>query len=128
MPGLEPEIDLAKINFPFDRLDIKSLRERFPDRFDRADRLPNFFMRDRADHLNAELQLERDIAKWAFDKAMGRPPRGNNPDEEGVREWLAEGLVEYGLATGPHHAEQLIRDIEAQAAAQAKGFGPPPLP
>jgi hypothetical protein len=127
MPAQEPQVDLTKINFPTDRLSIKRLRERCPNDFDAADDRVKFFGTALGDDLTATLQLERTIARMTFDVAMGRTSANwvNDYDFD-PREIVAQSLIEYGLATGPHHAQQQVRDIEAQAVAQAKGFGPLP--
>jgi hypothetical protein len=66
---------------------------------------------------------ETKLAQWAFDEVLGRPlvmPRPSERDE--IRETLA---VEYAgpilrIASGDHHAEEMIRDFERVAAEQAR--------
>src|SRR5262245_44802504 len=114
MPSPEPEIDLTKIAFPSDSLTIKRLRELVPNRIDDD----TFVGLSRWDEIDAHLSFEREIAERTFDKARGKPLKHAFEDGD-LREMVAEGLIAYGLATGPHHAEELIREIESQAAAQA---------
>jgi hypothetical protein len=71
------------------------------------------------DILSGVIDGERKLAEIAFDDALGRPS-DFAPYEESQRESVADGYREFGLAKGPEHAEQLIRDIETQAAKQAR--------
>lgn len=124
MPHQEPHVDLTKIAFPSDRLTIKHLRNLYPKEFDEG-RATNFCRRP-AEELNAMLSYERGVATEAFETTMGRASPQSQNEYAQDREDVAEFLVQYGLASGPHQAEQMIRDIESQAVAQAKAFGPPP--
>jgi hypothetical protein len=134
MPDQEPQLDLTKIAFPTDRLSIKDLRRLLPDGFDRLgfggepERVHYFQMGSKygGEELRWMLNAERAVASWAFNAALGRASSEvmtSHPME--VREMLAESFIEYRLASGPHQAEQMIRDIEVQASAQAKAFGLP---
>jgi hypothetical protein len=139
MSAPEPQLDLTKINFPTDRLSIKDLRTMFPEGFDRLDQWGRAdgaeFFRDQSDRgyeiLIWMLNTERKVAELAFNRATGRPQPEDRSERspgwvEEEKEELIELLVKYGLATGPRHAEQQVRDIESQAATQAIGFGPRP--
>jgi hypothetical protein len=126
MPDQELQLDLTKIAFPTDRLSIKDLRKRFPAEFDGADERVQFSGTKLGDELEATLQLERDIARWTFEVALGKASSDwVKKYEIDPREDVAKALIDYGLASGPHHAAQQIRDIESQAISQAKAFGPP---
>lgn len=126
VPDQDPQLDLTKIAFPTDRLSIKELRKLYPAEFD-AEALTQFNHRPAAE-LNATFSVERAVAKAAFEATLGRASPQAQNEYAMDREELADSLVQYGLASGPHQAEQLIRNIEAQAVAQAKAFGPlPPL-
>lgn len=122
---------LASLDFPSDRLTLGALRRRFPDLFDQPsnddslsecpfltdDRGRGFGMRDR---LYALLDTERQVALNALVAAQGktRDDWFQSPQEE----WrtLAELYHEYGIAQGPEHAGQLIRDLEQAAASLAE--------
>jgi hypothetical protein len=106
-----PHIDLLKINFPTDHLTVKAIRQRFR-RID-AGRLHDF---DDIE-LPGMLSLERDLAKAAFDAVLNRRTVAMSGEEE---EMLAGVYARYGLASGPHHAEQLIRAFQQEAADQAR--------
>jgi len=127
MPNQKPQLDIAKIAFPTDRLSIKDLRKLFPAEFDGPDERVEFFgVGGRGQDLEAVLQLEREIARKTFEVALGRAPSDwAEKYEIDPREDVAKSLIEYGLASGPNQAEQMIREIEAQATAQAKALGLP---
>ena len=96
----EPHIDLLKIAFPTDNLTIKAIRQQFPE-ID-GDRLYDF---DDIE-LPGMLSLERDLATAAFDAVLGRRTVDITVED---RRMLGKVYVRYGLASGPHHAKQLIR-------------------
>jgi hypothetical protein len=121
-----PTIDLSGLDFPSDHLTVKALREAHRDQFDQ-DFNPTYF-RQRWSPDSGErtvglmLYLERVLAASAFNQAVG----GQNEvvtgfDRNTFVEELTAFYVRYGLATGGHHAEQLIRGMESEAAAQARG-------
>lgn len=117
-------LDLAAIRFPSDRITLADIRRVHATRFDAEvgggfEHLP-----DDADFtLDTLLYLERLLARATFEKARGR--RGDYLSEVGlldrgtiVKELTAHYRT-YGVARGGKHTtEQLVRDIEAQAAAQ----------
>src|SRR5689334_3930502 len=67
------------------------------------------------------LRRELMIAEKSFDNTLRRPDPF--PDESSHRDVLVDDLrqayQEYGLASGPESALELIRRLEAAAAAQA---------
>ncbi len=67
------------------------------------------------DILSDIIDGERNLAEIAFDEVLGRSSRFA-PYQESQREPFAEGHREFGLAKGPEHAKEPIRDIENQAA------------
>ena len=117
-------LDYSSITFPSDRITLADLRRAHPERFD-AEGGVGFHQTDgdATFVLNTLLYTERLLARAAFEKALGRP--GDAVREIGgvERDDCVEGLSEdyafYGVASGPRLTEQLVRDIEAQAAAQA---------
>jgi len=122
-------LDFAALKFPSDGLSIGTLRERHRELFDRGfadwgDAQPKFFLEaDKGLHagdiVGHTLFCERFVAIAAYADARGIDPP--QLDElPGVKEDLAEFYVRYGLASGPQHAAQLIRDIERQGAELAK--------
>jgi hypothetical protein len=124
---------LATLDFPSDQLKIGTLRRRFPQSFDQAEyhdlssvpfiddndsRNPSERLRQRLYDL---LDGDRQVALNALVKAEGstRTDWMYTPEEQ--RERLIELYQDFGLAEGPEHAKQLIRDLESAAAALAKG-------
>lgn len=129
MTAEEPEIDYViytSIAFPSDNLTIRDLRRAHPDQFD-VDDGPDFFdhvgeniLAD--DTIGTMLYVERLLARGAYEEARGNRDyllKKQAVEREGLIAELAEDYMRYGLASGPQHAQQLIRDFEAQAAAQA---------
>jgi len=72
--------------------------------------------------LSGVIDVERKLAETAFDEVLGQASRWA-PYRDSEREALADEYVEFGLAEGPQHAEQLIRAFEKQAAEQARAHG-----
>lgn len=126
MPRPEPKFDFTRIAFPSDRIAIKDLRRLFPTQFDQREGEFDDFI-DHHTQLHELLRRERSTAIRAMAGALGiSREQGDRFRAETDRTDLIELYVLYGLASGPHHAEQLIRDIEAQASAQARGQGSAP--
>jgi hypothetical protein len=145
----EPRLDLTKIAFPSDRLTIQNLRQLFPNKMD----IEFSDLKDLA-KLDSMLRGERSFASLVYAAAKGPPvidpsvaatpefkkiaeyakqhlpPRMVEPpiSETPLYKGLIEDYVEFGLASGPHHAEQLLRDIESQARTQARSQDTPPRP
>jgi hypothetical protein len=124
---MEPQIDFTKIEFPTDKLTIKMVRSNYPWAFDRpaalSENRTHFYGRASIENaLGGLVDCERRLAVVEFKRVLNLPLT----TEEGkiARASLAETLVdEYvhlGLASGDHHAEQLIRGLEAQVSAQAQ--------
>jgi hypothetical protein len=125
MPDQEPQIDFTRIDFPSDSLTIQAVRRRFPEALDG---------KAAGTHLDLEkidlpgmLRIERTLAKEAFEVALGKKPRFPGALGDVARYSASEVYVRYGLASGDHHAQQLIRAIEQAAARQAREHmrGPP---
>lgn len=120
----QKSIEFRTIAFPSDNLTIKALRQAHPDQID-TNPLPTFFT-NRNRHDSAEdmltdlLYSERSIAEMAFYRALGKSPP-EPCDVEAFSEELTRLYIRYGIASGEHHAAQLIRDFESQATAQARG-------
>jgi hypothetical protein len=120
-----PKINFSRIDFPSDALSIKSLRRAHSPEFD-VDIEPGFFLGDKGhgpDILTDLLQIEHLIAEAAYCRSMGIPPR-ESLDEDYIEE-LSRIYIKYGIASGQHHVEQLIRSIETQATGQARQHLPP---
>lgn len=131
----DPHIDLTQISFPSDQLTIQMLRKNYPGSFDREAVLPEnrkqFLGRTSIENaIGGTIDFERHLAVLEFKRVLGLPLT----KEEGQfkRDNLAKNLIEeyvhLGLAAGENHGEQLIRDVESQASAQARGFLPDPPP
>ena len=132
-------IDYTPIAFPSDNLTVGKLRKLYPDRFDVEGAGHRDFFSANAwgdkkqpdeEWLAAMLSAERYLARHAFELACGKTSTcltqlGDTRDESA--EELGQYYIHFGLASGPHHAEQLIRAFEAQAAAQGRApEGPVP--
>lgn len=120
LPG---SVNYTSIVFPSDRITLADLRRAHPERFDaeggdrfkRSERDPSFA-------LNSILYLERLLARAAFEQALGSSAgviEDSGLDRHDCVKELASFYALYRVASGPHQTEQLIRDIESQAAAQA---------
>lgn len=122
----KPQIDLTKIDFPSDRLTIGTLRRVHPEQVDTGEDI-DLFSKDfggaAGDMVTGMLIAERDIATAAFNRALGipAPPPLDKDMLEGLAEAVTEDYIRYRIASGKHHAEQLIRGIESQATEQARG-------
>lgn len=127
--GESPEEHFKRLNFsdltfPSDGLSIGILRKKHPSLFDEGfddgdGAQPLFFFNAKhsEDNLANMLFGERLIATFAYALARSMEP----PDCELslFKNDLSKLYVRYGIASGPHHAEQLIRDIERQGAELA---------
>jgi hypothetical protein len=139
MTDTAPKIDLAAIDYPTDKLTVKMIRKRFPKAFDvepESDAYTGNGLRPlhrvSIDNvLAAVVDYERVLADWAFKEALGQPVSKAGRrllDRETTVESLASDYVKFGLARGEHEANELVRGIEAQAAAQARQHGGRPFP
>jgi hypothetical protein len=132
MLDTEPVIDFSLIAFPTDRLSVQDMRRLYPHGFDLTVdddalgeiREGTYYRRRSLDVILGDLvDVEREVAERAFYRALGghRPDRlCGNPDEAVL--CLVNGYIQFGLASGEHHVDQLVRDIENQATAQAHRF------
>jgi hypothetical protein len=127
MPADSPldYVDYTAIPFPSDRISVADIRHHHPDLFDVEDAKGFDRIADEATFtLDLILDLERLIARAAYESARGLPPsafkdRGMSRSE--CLDELAAFYSGYGVATGRKATEQLVRDIESRAAAQAVG-------
>mgnify|MGYP001079831493 CR=1 FL=1 len=122
-----PEIDLTKIAFPSDGLTFGALRRVHPeliDAYESVETGPTLLEEQAGEKLSHMLHSERLLANAAFHISFGGPVHPENVIliNEYKKE-LGETYIAYGIATGRHHADQLIRDIEAQAVEQAGRHG-----
>jgi hypothetical protein len=113
----EPSLDFRRITFPSDRITIGTLRAAHP----HIGGSPTDGIPEDSD-VNALLGVEREFALRAFRKALGRsrPPSRDGDYRRELASCLDDGYVRYGLSSGPHDTEVLLRGIEAQAAGQAR--------
>jgi len=122
-------IDYTLVRFPSDRLDIGAIRRTHPEFFDvQQARFSEAFevITDAVDgpNIGSMLRIERLLAMNAFEEVRGAFTKTNtvsDEDKPGFIEELASHYMQYGIASGLQHAQQLILDIEAQAAGQARG-------
>jgi hypothetical protein len=126
-----PQIDLSKIQFPSDELTVKAIRRLWPESVDTEKEVELFT--DEGYHggpgelLWSMLVMERDLARATFGAEYGREPEILYADHDVslVADDLRKRYIEFGIASGQHHASQLIRGIESQASAQARQHFPP---
>lgn len=123
-------VNYTSLSFPSDAITVLALRRTHPDLFDVEDPV-NFF----SDHettgaadngMATVIYVERLLARAAFESALGGPEdvlaiNGLNRDD--CIDDLTELYARYGVSSGRHHTEQLVRAFEGQAAAQATGHG-----
>lgn len=63
---------------------------------------------------------EQILAERAFKQALGDLETHASSNTDEIIETLVRAYEEYGISSGPQHARQLIRGIEAAAASQAR--------
>ncbi len=127
------QLDFSQFSFPSDQINIAVLRKIHPEAFDHgfiegAEAQPKYFMQpDLTGHATEGIGIllfcERLMATHAYANAIGREgPK--DWDRQIVRDKLIDSYCSYGLATGPSHAKELVRDVERQGAnlAQQKGI------
>jgi len=119
-----PQPTLSEIGFPSDALTLGTFRHHRPDCFDLT--VDHWDVEGPRNRLSLEAVLgglidcERDLVYMAFYRELGM----NSPVKCGL-DWdnAVEALtLDYqctGIATGEHHAAELIRNLETQAVAQA---------
>lgn len=121
-------IDYTSLRFPSDRITIRDMRRAHPDRFDVEGGRRFAEPEDEEDFLVGTLiYMERLVARAAFEAALGKPGdlyAERALEKEGCVEEMAEMYRRYGVSTGLEHTRQLLRDLESQAAQQARGRQP----
>lgn len=118
-PALE-DLDFRNIRFPSDGITVRRLRELHPDLFDHGYHAgggaqPVYLLRPEeaghvTDRLGNLLFIERFVVASAYAAAERIDPPEGEPDA--LIEELSNLYLRYGLASGPQHAAQLIRDLE----------------
>jgi len=126
-PSDQPQINFADIDFASDAISIKELRRLFPKGFEgdetEPDRVP-FFRTGISSAFSALLELERLLARYAFDAALRRPIKNDRlTSQKDARQFVKELYVKFEIAQ-PHQARQLIRDLEDAAVEQARRLSP----
>lgn len=117
-------VNYTSIRFPSDRITLADIRRAHPERFD-VDSPPAFrrLGEEESFRLNMAIDTERLLARAAFEKATGNGPdylgQVMGLDRDNLIEELTEDYRLYGVAVGRQVTEQLVRDLEAQAASQA---------
>jgi hypothetical protein len=121
-----PKIVFTKIEFPSDELTIQTLRRLSPDYFDaEPEACGKLFSQSDVNNPMIEvarlLDAERMVAEVAYLKAVGiQCSAVYLTDGQRCAEDAAELYAHFGIAKGQHHAEQLICNIQSQAADQAR--------
>ncbi len=126
-------IDYTLIRFPSDQLTLGLIRRLHPDYFD-VEHAPfeqvlaiapnEDFDSDDDPGIGQILYIERKLALNAFEGVRRVYTRSNvmgAKDKPAFVEDLVKFYSRYGIADGRESAMQLIRDIESQAANQARG-------
>ncbi len=119
------QLNLSIIALPTDAITLGTIRRMQPNVFSVT------IGKDRriadCDALSTQY-FEIKLAEKAFARASGRadPHPSDLASRESIADVLEEAYLQYGLASGPASARELIRAIERDAAAQAKGQGRPP--
>jgi hypothetical protein len=122
MVSPEPSLDLTKIDFPSERLDLKKMRHSFLRISHPATR--NEIVNEVGQKWFALAISEGRIAQMAFAEALGQSLGEESPNEREMRrKEVTLAYVDLQLATGEQYAQQLVRDLESAAAKQAKAFG-----
>lgn len=118
------DLDLSGIRFPSDAVSIGDLRKKHAALFDKgfAQPQPAFFLEPShgghaEDMVGGMLYCERLVALFAFAEACGVEYRAKPGFD--FKEELTEFYIRYEIASGTHHAAELIRDIEQQSVALA---------
>jgi len=125
-----PVLDFTTISFPTDSLTVKQIRHHrlglekpVPHAVGSGSFDPIHRRRNLELVLGNTLDCEREIADRAFHQRLQAelPEHLKREDWEWdeEREVLIREYIDWGLAKGERHGKQLIRDIEAQATAQA---------
>ncbi len=130
MVDVTPAVDFSAISFPTDRLSVRDLRRIYPHSFDlpspyktgHAASRPVYGRNTLESTLGGIIDAERLVAGVAFKRAAGLPLNEEEVLEPPavVAAGVASSYIEIGLASGDHHASQMVRDIERQAAAQGR--------
>jgi len=119
MIDFAPQIDFSRIAFPTDQLTVGQLRERFPEEF-KGEKV-TFFYDQKGMELTSTIDIERELAKHAFDAVLGR--KKGDPEAAFIREELEDCLagsyVFLRMAKGKHEASQMVREVISAAEAQA---------
>lgn len=120
------KLDFSGFTFPSDGLSVGILRKKHSALFDNGfddgeDAQPEFFFNAKysEDIVGNMLFCERLIATFAYAGARGMEPPQCVLPVPTFKNDLSKLYVRYGIASGPHHAEQLIRDIERQGVELA---------
>ena len=113
-------VDYTAIDFPSDQISVRHLRRAHPERFDVED--GSRFKHASGWPVEGILIAERYLARNAYEIAIGkaRPLLSGSLSRDDCLEDLTKFYPKYDISSGPQHTEQLVRNIESQAANQAK--------
>ncbi|WP_337173567.1 hypothetical protein [Paludisphaera sp.] len=122
-PRPKPKFEHERLDYPSDRVTIKMIRASKPSAFEKID--SDFFFAEGLYNprigIGCMLEQERQIAHRAFAAAVGEPDPYADEDlsRKDLIRMLTDEYKPLGLSSGIKHTEQLVRDIERQAVAQA---------
>jgi hypothetical protein len=125
----EQTIDWDRLSLPSDRITFKQIRRHNKDLL-YQDQSNDYEKCD--GRLFCEFDVwsifsaERDIATRAFSKAVGQPDPIPAERDSAFLLWALDAVYkDYGISNGASTTRELMRKIESDAAAQAKGTGTP---
>jgi hypothetical protein len=131
MTDIDPKIDFTRLVFPSDDVTFGQVRNRFPILNGHEvveSRQPGKYSETFGEVLQGSyfgiIHSERDIARGAFEKALGQssPNKSYKREEKEIKLDLVSDYVRFGIADGPHEAKEMIRGIEKAAKNQAKDW------
>lgn len=117
VPARTPRLDPATMTFPTDRITLGAMRCNEPGLLDSRSTRPGHLAANEAFAAHA---LELLLAERAFAAARGGPEPDAGFTRTEIIALLDGTYQKFGLSHGFHATSQLVRDLEASAAAQAE--------
>jgi hypothetical protein len=122
-PEATQPLDLAAIDLPSDRITMGTIRRVHPNLF--ADYKNSLKAPSSNLNVPAIIAEEIDLARIAYARALGVQTRERSSAAERHESILNLDVDyrTYGISTGIRHTLEMVRDLERQAAQQAKQTG-----
>jgi len=120
-------LNYAVISFPSDRLTFGAIRKAYPNLFDvdvESNSKTFFDQPWMTPDLDSMFYLERLLARQAYEIANGQSEetlRNRYQNNRDNVDRLGSIYLRFGLVTGQQQTEQLVREFQAHAVAQAPG-------